>query len=146
MIGALAVRREVRKVFEAMTRQDVDAILAAGSDDAVFEFPTDTILGGVFVGKDAIRSWYETKHARMVETTFTIRHLSVENIASMGTSNVVLVEWGLDETDADGNDYRLSGVTSLEIEGRKARRIKTYVYEQDLLNEIWPARQSVEVG
>ncbi len=143
MIGALAARREVRKAFDAMTRQDIEAILDAGSDDAVFEFPTDTVLGGVFVGRDAIRGFYETFYARMAKTTFTIRHITVEAITAMGSSNYVHVEFVLDETDTDGNDYRLTGVTGLEIQHGKARRVKTFIFEQDRLREIWPAKEAV---
>ena len=138
MLGAVLAKREIRKAFEALNRQDLKTVMSMFTDDGVFEFPTDTVLGGRHEGPEAIRAWFERWFDRMPEIHFTVNHISVDNIFAVGATNVAHAEWDLEETDREGNTYRLTGVTAFQVEGGKARHIKDYIFDQDLLSEIWP--------
>lgn len=142
MLGAILARREVVKGFERIGRHDLDAVMHMFHDDGVFDFPGDTVMGGRFEGKDEIRAWFSRWFERMPEISFTLCHISVENIVAMGSSNVVHVEWAVDETDREGTSYHVTGVTAFEIEGGKARRVKDYIFDQDVLAEAWPSRET----
>jgi ketosteroid isomerase-like protein len=137
MLGAVLAKREITKGFVAMGRHDVDAIVAMYEDDAVLEFPTRTVMGGRFQGRDAIRAWFERWFDRMPQIRFTLRHVSVEDILALGATNALLVEWDLDETDRDGREWHLSGATSIEVVGGKVRRSKEYIFDQDVVEQVW---------
>lgn len=146
MLGAVLAKREVRKGFDALSRHDLDTLMGMFHDDGVFEFPSDTIMGGRYEGKEAILAWFERWYERLPESQFTLRHVSVENIFSLGATNVAHAEWTDEETDQDGHTYHMTGVTSFEVEGGKARLVKDYIFDQDVLAEIWPPKGSATIG
>lgn len=142
MIGALLMKRAAREGYAAVSRQDLDAIADIFHEDAVLEFPGETIKSGRFEGRDAIREWFATWFERMPETRFTVRHISVESIFSVTLTNVVHVEWDLDEVDTEGNRYHVTGVTAFTVERGKTRYAKDYIFDQPLLATIWPSKEA----
>lgn len=140
MIGAILIKRAVREGYAAVSRQDLDAVVELFHEDAVFEFPGETIKSGRFEGRAAIREWFASWFEMMPVTRFTLRHISVEDIFAITDSNVVHVEWDLEEADRDGNRYHLTGVTAFAIEGGKARHAKDYIFDQPLLAKILPPK------
>ncbi len=142
MLGAVLAKREVRKGFDAINRRDLDALLNMFADDGAFEFPTDTVLGGRHQGSEAIRAWFEYWFDRLPEIHFTVRHVSVDNIFAMGATNTVHAEWDLEVTNTEGNSYHLSGVTAFHVEGGKAKLVKDYIFDQDVLSAIWPRKEA----
>lgn len=145
MLGAVLAKREVRKGFKAIDQHDLETLMDMFHDDAVFEFPGDTIAGGRYEGKEAIRAWFERWYERIPKSRFTLRHISVENIFALGASNVAHAEWNVEETDQDGNTYDLTGVTAFEVEGGKARFVKDYIFDQDVLAEIWSPKEPASI-
>jgi ketosteroid isomerase-like protein len=140
MLGAILAKREVHKGFDALDRHDLETLMGMFHDDGVFEFPSDTIMGGRFEGKEAIRSWFERWYERIPKSQFTLRHISVENIFALGATNVAHAEWEVAETDHDGNTFHMTGVTAFEVVGGKARYVKDYIFDQDVLAQIWPSK------
>jgi SnoaL-like domain len=102
------------------------------------------VLGGRFKGRDSIRAWLQRWFNRMPAIRFTLRHVSVENIFAVGASNVVHVEWELDETDQEGRSYYLTGVTAFEVVGGKAKRVKDYIFDQNTIAQIWPSKDAAQ--
>lgn len=141
MIGALLAKRAVRRGFKLVERRKLDKLMAMYHDFAVFEFPTDTLMGGRFESREEIRAWYERWFERMPEIRFDIRHVLVEDITAVRLDNVVHVEWELTETDTDGAVHRLTGVSALEVEQGRCRRMKEYVFDQDEITAIWPVKE-----
>ena len=137
MIGAILIKRAVREGYAAVSRQDLDAVAELFHEDAVFEFPGETIKSGRFEGREAIHAWFANWFERMPVTRFTIRHISVENIFALTDSNVVHVEWEVMEVDRDDHPYRLTGVGALVIEHGKVRSAKDYIFDQPLLERIF---------
>jgi len=140
MLGAVLAKREIAKGFAAISRHDLDTVVGMFHEDGVFEFPGHTVLGGRFQGKEEIRAWFRRWFDRMPEIRFTLRHVSVDRIFAFGATNAVHAEWDLDETDQEGRTYHLTGVTAFEVQGGKARRVKDYIFEQDLLGSISPPK------
>lgn len=137
MIGAFITKHQVRKGFSAINRHDLDTLMGLFAESAVFEFPTGTVLGGRHQGEVAIRAWFARWFERMPKIQFTLTHVSLESPLTMGASNVAHAEWELNETDLEGNSYRLTGVTAFRVEGGKATYVKDYIFDQDVLEMIW---------
>ncbi len=137
MIGALMARKFARGGFEAVNRHDLETLMDAWADDAVFEFPGNSIMSGRMQGKPAIRKWFERWWDRFPSTLFTLDAISVDNILALGATNRVLVEWRLEETDQEGRTFRLSGVTRLQAERGKLMRVRDYIFDQDVVAEAW---------
>ncbi len=142
MLGAMLAQRQVRKAFDAMGRHDVEAVVAMFHDDGLFEFPGDTVVGGRFHGKEEIRAWFQRFFDRMPVIQFTVRHVSVAHIFAFGATNVLHVEWSLKVSDSVGHSYQLTGVTAFDAVGGKARTVKEYIFDQDVLASIWPRKHA----
>jgi ketosteroid isomerase-like protein len=140
MIGAILTKRAVRHGYATVNRQDPDAVAALFHEDAVLEFPGETVKSGRFEGREAIREWFANWFEMMPVTRFTLRHISVEDIFAITNSNVVHVEWDLEEADRDGHRYRLTGVTAFAIERGMARAAKDYIFDQPVLARILPPK------
>jgi ketosteroid isomerase-like protein len=147
MIGALLMQRAVRSGCATVNRRDSDAVAGLLNEDAVFEFQGETIKSGRFEGREAIREWFANWFETMPVTRFTVRHLSVENIWAVSDSNVVHVEWDLEEGGCDGHRYQLTGVTAFVVEGGKARSAKDHIFDQPLMAKIIaPRDRATEAG
>jgi ketosteroid isomerase-like protein len=142
VIGAVLAKREVRKGFDAINRHDLDTLVGMFADDSVWEFPAGTVLEGRHEGTDAVRDWFGYWFERMPEIHFTLNHVAVENIFAMGATNVVYVEWDLDETDTDGQKHHLTGVTAFDIVHGKVKFGKDYIFEQQVLAGIYPREKA----
>ena len=142
MIGAMLIKRAVREGYAAVSRQDLDAVVELFHEDAVFEFPGETIKSGRFEGREAIREWFANWFERMPVTRFTIRHISVENIFALSDSNVVHVEWDVEEVDREGHRYWLTGVGAFVIEHGQVRSVKDYIFDQPLLEKIFASEDA----
>lgn len=140
MLGAVLAKREVRKGFDAINRHDLETLAGMFAEDGAYEFPGDTVRAGRHDSPEAIRAWFKRWFDAMPEIHFTLTHVSVKNIFAMGATNVVHAEWDLDQTDTEGNSYHLTGVTSFDIKGGKAQLVKDYIFDQDVISAIWPAR------
>lgn len=142
VIGAVLAKREVRKGFDAINRHDLDTLVGMFAIDGSFEFPAGTVLEGRHEGTEAVRDWFGYWFERMPEIHFTLNHVAVENIFAMGASNVVYVEWDLDEIDTDGNAHHLTGVTAFDIVHGKVKSGKDYIFEQEVLAGIYPREEA----
>ena len=142
MIGAVMTKRAVAQSYDAISRQDLDALQGMFHEDAVLEFPGDTVMSGRFEGWEAIRGWFDRWFKMSPETRFTPRHVLVENIFALGASNVVHVEWDLDEVTRQGDHNHLTGVTTFGIDGGKGRQVVIYIYDPSVLASMWPPKRA----
>lgn len=138
MLGAILAKRAVAKAFDAIDRHDTLAVVGMFREDGTFEFPGHSALSGCFKGQEAIQAWFERWFQRMPQIHFTLRHISVEDIFALSGTNTVHVEWDLDEADQAGRRYHITGVTAFDVVGGKARSVKDYIFDQDLVTSIWP--------
>jgi ketosteroid isomerase-like protein len=138
MLGAFLAQRAAARGFEAINRRDVEAVMRSMADDAVLIVPSRTVMGGRFEGKAAIAAWYDRWMHRMSRIRFTVLDVGVCNLRALGPTNTVMVEWELDEADTSGHAYRFTGVTVLDVVEGKVVRQQEYIFEQDLMREVWP--------
>ncbi len=137
MIGAILAKKAARDAFAAMNRHDLDAFMEAWGDDPVFEFPAGSVLGGRYRGKKNVRGWFERWWQRFPSTTFTLRSVSVDNIVAMTGTNTIHVEWDLSETDREGRNFHVSGVTALQARGGRVVHVRDYIFNPEVITEAW---------
>ena len=145
MLGAIIAKREVRKAFDRINRQDLDAVVGMFTDDGVFEFPAGTILGGRHEGREAVQAWFDRWFTRMTSIHFTLKRVAAAKPFALGASNVIYAEWDLEETTREGTTHRLSGMTALNVEGGKAKLVKDYIFDQNVIADIW-SQEKEQVG
>lgn len=77
-------------------------------------------------------------------TRFTLDAIAVHNILALGSTNCLLAEWRLDETDREGRRFRLSGVTRLRAERGRLVLVRDYIFDHDAVAEAWKGAEEVE--
>ncbi len=137
MLGAVLAMRAGRAAFAAINRRDVDTIVGMFTEDGVFEFPGRSAIAGRFVGRTAIRAWFQRWFAE-IQPRFTVKSVSVERIFTLGATNTVHVEWEAEEVNRAGEHFHLTGVTTLQARGGKGVFVRDYIPEQDVLERAWP--------
>jgi ketosteroid isomerase-like protein len=142
MIGAILAKRAAANGYVLLTRQDLDAIADSFHEDAVWEYPGETLLGGRIVGRPAIREWFRTYFDLMPETRFTVRHTAVENIFALAPTNSTYVEYELDQVDRSGSRYHVTGVTAFHVERGKIRHARDYVFDQGVEAAAYPHKEA----
>ena len=146
MIGAIVAKRAAAAGYVTLTRQDLDAIADSFHEEAVWEYPGDTVLGGRIVGRSAIREWFRTYFELMPETRFTVRHTAVEDIFALGLTNSSYVEYELEQVDRDGTRYHVTGVTAFHVTRGKIRHAKDYVFDQDVEATAYPRKDAAVIA
>ena len=136
------LKRAASDGFAEVNRHDLEALLERYHEDAVFEFPGDSILSGRHVGLAAIRASYEQWFEHMSQTRFTVQHTAVEDIFALTATNNGYVEWEVDQTDREGQRYHATGVTKFRVEGGRIRDAKDYIYDQDVVATAYPKREA----
>lgn len=137
MIGAFLAKKAARDAFAAMNRHDLDAFMAGWGRNAVFEFPGSSVLAGRYQGTAEIRAWFQRWWDRFPTTRFTLRSVSVDQIMALGGTNTIHVEWDLDETDHDGRNFHVSGVTALRARAGKVDEVRDYIFNPEVIAEAW---------
>lgn len=146
MIGAILLKRAADDGFAEANRHNIDALLERYHDDAVFEFPGETVISGLHVGLAAIRAFYEQWFEHMPETRFTVQHTAVEDIFALTGTNNGYVEWEVDQTDRKGKKYHATGITRFRVEGGKIRHAKDYIFDQDVVATAYPHKGDAVAG
>ena len=59
MIGAVVVKRYVRKAFDYLMQRDMDTYLASWAEDAVFIYPGTMSVSGEVRGKKAVEAFFQ---------------------------------------------------------------------------------------
>lgn len=119
MIGSIIAKKNVRAAMEALNRRDVTAFLKDWADDAVWNYPGDLPVGGRFVGKKAIRGWFENLMRQMPQLKFTVHSVCVSNVFDLVGNNSAAAHWEVDFTNTEGYRLQYSGVAVLTIKGGK---------------------------
>ena len=132
MIGAILARRQARAQFALLNAHDLEGFMKGIADDVVFDFPGQS---GQHVGKAAVRAFFRSMLDQHPEIHFTLRHVAVEDIFSMGGTNTLLVEWDLDYTNLAGQMFHNSGVTSGIARRGKIVRLRDYLFDWVALAE-----------
>lgn len=110
----------VRLFNEAFNRRDVDGVMAAMTEDCVFENTCPPPDGERYAGRDAVRSFWE----RFFSSSPDFRFTSEEVFAS---GERCVVRWRYDWTGADGTPGHVRGVDIFRVRGGKVAEKLAYV-------------------
>ena len=121
----LIVRRQVRKIFDGLSRGDWESALAGMADRFEHIFPGDHALGGTRHSKAGLRKWFQRLFAVHPVLKFEIKH-----IASSGTpwDTTAVIEWRDRAVMADGDtSYVNDGVHVIRLRWGKIVSLHPYL-------------------
>jgi len=118
------VRRNVRKLFAALGRGDVDYAVAGMAPRFEHIFPGDHALGGVRHTRAGIRAWLERLLRVLPALRFDIKHMAVSGWPWLTT---VVVEWRDYATLADGTPYVNDGAHAIQLRWGKVVVLHAYL-------------------
>lgn len=127
------VRRNVRKLFEALGHGDVDNAVAGMATRFEHIFPGDHTLGGTRHTPAGIRAWLERLMRVLPGIRFTIKHIAV---SGWPWATTVVVEWRDYATLADGSAYVNDGVHAIQIRWGKVVVLHAYLDTQILMDAL----------
>lgn len=109
----------VNRFNEAFNRHDVDAVMAAMTEDCVFDSTRPPPDGERFVGRDAVRGFWEAFFARSPEAFF-----ETEEMFAAGDRAVVrwIYRWV-----RDGKSGHVRGVDVFRVAGGRVAEKLSYV-------------------
>lgn len=127
------VRSNVRKLFAALGRRDIDYVMAGIANRFEHIFAGDHTLGGVRHTKPAIRRWLERLFRVLPELKFEIKHMAVSGWPWRTT---VVVEWRDYATLADGSRYVNDGAHAIQLRWGKVVVLHAYL-DTDVLKKAF---------
>ncbi len=138
MIGAIIAKKNVRAGLEALNRRDVSTFLSPWAEDAVWNYPGDSPVGGRFIGKKAIRGWFENLLRQMPQLKFTVRSVCVSNVFDLVGNNTAAAHWEVDFTNRYGYRLQYSGVAILTIKKGKVVEGQDFLFAMnDKIRCLW---------
>lgn len=127
------VRRNVRKLFEALGRGDVDYAVAGMAPRFEHIFPGDHCLGGVRHTPAGIGRWLERLMRVLPGINFQIKHMAV---SGMPWRTTVVVEWRDFATLVDGSRYVNDGAHVIQIRWGKVVVLHAYLDTQVMIDAL----------
>lgn len=118
------VRANVRKLFAALDRADIDYVVGGLASRFEHIFAGEHTLGGVRHTKPAIRRWFERLFRVLPELRFEIKHMAVSGWPWRTT---VVVEWRDYATLADGTPYVNDGAHAIQLSWGKVVVLHAYL-------------------
>lgn len=139
------VRRNVRKLFDALGRGDVDYAVAGMANRFEHIFPGDHTLGGTRHTPAAIRLWIERLLRVLPGLNFHIKHLAV---SGQPWNTTVVVEWRDFATLANGEAYVNDGAHVIQLRWGKVVVLHAYLDTQIMIDamNIMQAAGCAEAG
>jgi ketosteroid isomerase-like protein len=136
LIGAIIAKRKIRAAYDLINRRDLAAFLADWADNATFIFPGDVpSVSGKMEGKEAIEKWWQRFFEQFPKINFNLKNMCVENQFAFGGTNVLAAEWEVTLTNKQGQDFKNTGVTTVNLKGGRAILVRDYISDTDLLRK-----------
>lgn len=115
-----ATLEAIERFNTAFNRHDVDAVMAAMTDDCVFESTGPAPDGGHFVGQEAVRNIWEDFFRLSPDAIF-----DAEEVIPSGDR--CTVRWRYHWTNGDGTEGHVRGVDILRVRDGKVAEKLAYV-------------------
>ena len=116
---SIATLESVKRFNEAFNRHDVDAVMAAMTDDCVFENTNPAPDGKVYRGQAEVRAFWETFFQNSPDALFETEEMFAVN-------DRCVVRWVYRKT-RDGQPWRLRGVDVFRVRDGKVAEKLAYV-------------------
>ena len=117
---ALSTLAAVRRFNEAFDRHDVDGVMAAMTEDCVFENTCPPPDGERYAGQDSMRAFWE----RFFDSSPGTRFMTEEIFAAMDRC---VVRWRYDWKGKDGTPGHIRGVDLFRVRDGKVAEKLAYV-------------------
>jgi ketosteroid isomerase-like protein len=115
-----ATHEALQRFNDAFARHDVDAVMAAMTDDCLFENTSPAPDGERYVGQAAVRAFWERFFAASPHATFTTEDMFV-------TEDRALVCWRYEWVEQDGKRGHVRGVDVFRVRDGKVAEKLSYV-------------------
>ena len=110
-------RAAIDRFNEALNRHDVDAVMAAMTDDCIFENTWPPPDGERFEGQEAVRAFWENLLQNSPDAWFDAEEMIV-------AGDRCVVRWRYSYTGDDGQKHHLRGIDLFKVrEGRVSEKL-----------------------
>ena len=129
MIASMIAKRAVRSAWNTMSQEDfdVDSLVTAYADDAVWDCTSELGVGETIRGRKAIADWFHRWKKEFPKRKLVVRNVCLRGTCLPSPTNVCMVEWSCSETDKDGKEFQYDGVTVIEMKNMKGSRVSEYI-------------------
>ena len=118
--GTEATRAVLQRFNDAFARHDVDAVMAAMTEDCLFENTYPPPDGEQYTGQAAVRAFWERFFAASPNATFEAEETFVCN-------DRAVVRWRYQWVEADGKRGHVRGVDIFRVQDGKVAEKLSYV-------------------
>jgi len=115
-----ATTTAVERLLDALNQHDVDAMMAAMTTDPLYEDTLPKPDGARYVGREAVRGYWEAFFRRSRQAT-----IEIEEIFAVGDSCAVrhLYRW----VEEDGTHGHVRGATLFHVRSGRVAEMRAYV-------------------
>ena len=110
----------VRRFNEAFDRHDVDGVMAAMTEDCVFENTCPPPDGEQYMGQGSVRTFWERFFSSSPDARFTTEDI-------FASQDRCVVRWRYDWTNKDGTPGHIRGVDIFRVRDGKVAEKFSYV-------------------
>ncbi len=114
------VRRQVRRLFEAVNRGDAEPVLRLFANRFEHVFLGDHALGGSRSSLSATRAWYGRLYRLLPDIRFEVRRIWV---SGPPWNTIVVIEWDESNSGTDGVRTTNHGIHAMELKWGRATRL-----------------------
>lgn len=129
MIASMIVKRIIRKGFLKMNEDDfdVDAMLAWGREDSIWDCTSDLGMGETLKGKEAITDWWRRWKEEFPKRKFEVKNICFSSWPLNILKNVCIIQWSSIQTDKHGKTLKYDGATVLHVRNFKITHTTEYI-------------------
>lgn len=124
----MLMKRMIRNMILKMNEDDfdVDALLAMGRDDLVWDGTSELGIGETITGKKDVADWFCRWKEEFPKRTFEVKSICFSRWP-LCLRNVFTAQWSCTETDKQGKTYGYDGVTVFQTRNFKCVRATEHI-------------------
>ena len=128
MIASWIVKRMALSAFEKFSADDldVDAVVAAMTDDCTYQHSSELGVEGVRKGKKEIAEWFQGWKKEFPKRKMVLNDICFKSWP-LSPSNVWMIDWSITETNKEGLEFKYNGVMVLHVKNFKMVRGADYI-------------------
>lgn len=139
MIGTLIARSAVRKGFDAVMRNDLEALISVFHQDATVIYPTREKVEGLVAIKEFYRHFLET----FPRVRATVKVAAVENLFDFAGTNTLTTLFEVDTTNQEGVTYHQEGMQLIRLHRGKIKLLRYFFADTVALASAWDHSEQV---
>lgn len=120
MVGHVGTLDVITRFNEAFNKHDVDAVMAAMTEDCIFESTGPQPDGNRYEGQDAVRACWESFFRDSPDAVF-------DTVEVVTCGDRCTVRWLYRYTDANGQPGHIRGIDLFRVRGGKVAEKLAYV-------------------